>query len=334
MEISTITTSRSSFSDFTSAHSGLAAVADHYRQALSLAHRSGDGQTEGLFLSKLAQVEQELGRMSDARTHASRAAELFHQLADPHSEALSLATVAAAEASSGNAALAASTLDEAEAMLSASSDPIGLALIALNRGHVDLADARRAMADNNFAGAKDSLRSARLRIVKALMAGPATSRSPGGESSLAEQSDDARIAVRMLQRNVDLVVNELDNVPPTQEGQEAPSGSRRLLVVGPDGCWFRAPGLAVVRLDTRKPLRRLLVRLVDLHFVSPEAALDVPGLFEAGWPGDQIAPAAAANRVYVALTTLRKFGLREVLINGETGYRLRPDLQVVRSNDA
>jgi hypothetical protein len=48
----------------------------------------------------------------------------------------------------------------------------------------------------------------------------------------------------------------------------------------------------------------------------------------AGWPGERIGADAAANRVRVALTTLRKLGLRDVIKTGQGGYLLDPAMAV------
>jgi hypothetical protein len=51
-------------------------------------------------------------------------------------------------------------------------------------------------------------------------------------------------------------------------------------------------------------------------------------LFRAGWPGERASQRAAANRVRVALATLRKLGLRDHLITTGDGYLLDPDLDL------
>jgi hypothetical protein len=55
----------------------------------------------------------------------------------------------------------------------------------------------------------------------------------------------------------------------------------------------------------------------------------VPELLEAGWPGERVLPDAGANRVYVALATLRKMGLKEVLKSNDSGYFLDPAVPVL-----
>jgi len=109
------------------------------------------------------------------------------------------------------------------------------------------------------------------------------------------------------------------------------AGERRIaaispedLVVGADGCWFRGPGGEAVDLRRRKPLRRLLAALVERRQASPGGILDADALLAAGWPGERVIAEAGAHRVRVAVSTLRKLGLRRVLVTVESGYRLDP----------
>lgn len=50
----------------------------------------------------------------------------------------------------------------------------------------------------------------------------------------------------------------------------------------------------------------------------------------AGWPGERIGTEAALNRAYVALSSLRKKGLHELLVRTGGGYALSPAVAVRR----
>jgi hypothetical protein len=71
-------------------------------------------------------------------------------------------------------------------------------------------------------------------------------------------------------------------------------------------------------------LSRIVTALVDRHSEAPDASLSLQDLLEAGWPGERPVAEAGANRVYVALTQLRRMGLRDVIERHERGYRLAP----------
>jgi hypothetical protein len=106
----------------------------------------------------------------------------------------------------------------------------------------------------------------------------------------------------------------------------APPPPDDALLVGAGGEWFRAPRGSRVGLERRKSLALLLDRLAGAAGIS----IDTPALFAAGWPGERARPSAAAHRVRVGIATLRKMGLRELLVTTPTGYALAADAPVLR----
>jgi predicted ATPase len=143
--------------------------------------------------------------------------------------------------------------------------------------------------------------------------------SPDARAALLERAraipgdcDDPRFALRLLElRAAPLLADE------------------RVLAVTADAGRFRAPGCASwVDLETRAPLRRILAALAKERGERPGDGLAVEQLVAAGWPGERIGYAAATNRVHVALATLRKLGLRDVLVRGEGGYLLSPAVRL------
>lgn len=85
----------------------------------------------------------------------------------------------------------------------------------------------------------------------------------------------------------------------------------------------------VIDLRHRVPLRRIVSALVRLHRASPGTPVTARDLVAAGWPGERLLPCAATNRLYVALATLRTFGLRGCLRRGRGGWHIDTDLRVV-----
>ena len=98
------------------------------------------------------------------------------------------------------------------------------------------------------------------------------------------------------------------------------------IVVG-DG-WLKPPHGPRAELKSRAS-RRLLRALADHHDTDPGGALSVHALFATGWPGEAALESAAASRVYVAISTLRKAGLKAELQRTEAGYLLDPTVKVV-----
>lgn len=109
--------------------------------------------------------------------------------------------------------------------------------------------------------------------------------------------------------------------------EPVPAPVRIELVIAKDGSWFRSPEGENTEIGKRQALRRILQLLAVAHTAGPEA-VTARQLLEAGWPGEQPQHEAGKNRVYVALNTLRKVGLREVLQRFDDGYRLDPSMTV------
>lgn len=89
-----------------------------------------------------------------------------------------------------------------------------------------------------------------------------------------------------------------------------------------DGRWFDLPDGARVQVYPRRALARLLGALARHHASGATEAVSTARLVEAGWPGEKPVGSSGAGRVYVALSTLRKLGLRDVLERLDEGYRL------------
>lgn len=74
---------------------------------------------------------------------------------------------------------------------------------------------------------------------------------------------------------------------------------------------------------------RILLALASHRHARREDALSSEELIAAGWPGERIGPDAAKNRLHVALSKLRKRGLRDLLLRYPSGYALSPGLTVL-----
>jgi len=86
-----------------------------------------------------------------------------------------------------------------------------------------------------------------------------------------------------------------------------------------------------VHLRGRRALRSMLALLVANALTTPWESVPVPALFGQGWPDDRPDALAAAARVYLAMSTLRRVGLEGHLERTRVGYRLviSADLDIV-----
>jgi hypothetical protein len=108
-----------------------------------------------------------------------------------------------------------------------------------------------------------------------------------------------------------------------------PAVPANALVVAEDARAFRVAGTPPVKLDRRRAVRLILQKLVEHRLKAPGETLSSDALFEAGWPGERVLVQAAAGRVYVALATLRRLGLRGSLLSRDGGYLLDPRIQLL-----
>jgi hypothetical protein len=125
---------------------------------------------------------------------------------------------------------------------------------------------------------------------------------------------DVRIAYRLAGRSLESV--------------RLPSSC--MVVVG-DSLRFRTKSDGEwIDLTTRRVLRQILERLVDERLTAPGKAVPASALIDAGWPGERLTSASSANRLHVALGTLRKLGLEEIIERSGGGWRIRNDIPLLR----
>jgi hypothetical protein len=98
------------------------------------------------------------------------------------------------------------------------------------------------------------------------------------------------------------------------------------IVIGPDADWIETPNGERHTLGGRRPLRRLLLALAEARRDRSGKPLTIDQLLDVGWPGETPVAEAGQNRVYVAISTLRKLGLGDSLQRWDDGYRLDPDM--------
>lgn len=101
------------------------------------------------------------------------------------------------------------------------------------------------------------------------------------------------------------------------------------LTVSADAGWLRAPSGERFELIGRHAIRRLLLTLIRHRREHPGEHLSSDALLEIGWPGERPIREAGLNRVYAAMSQLRKRGLREIIQRSDGGYRIDPKLAVV-----
>lgn len=324
---------------------------DELESAAARARAARSAVVEAAVRRRLALLDLEEGRGDDARAHLRAASMLADALQDLRGRAVAVVLSALADQLEGELERASEAYRSARADLATGGF---LTLEAIASGLLGVLHAERgdrAEARLLVQGAREALggvdaaldvffgcvvariealagREARAR---ALLEGARGSREAVRDTALRtlfdalERGEDP--APGTLAADLVLRVRLLDapSVPPP-----ANEGSGDVLRIGEGGAWFRAGEGARVELARRKPLRRILDRLADEHARQPGAALAWDALMEAGWPGEKMRAEAGAHRVRVAISTLRKMGLREALRTDEQGYSIGAEVKVVR----
>lgn len=266
-------------------------------ESLSLYRELGDRWCLGAATGDIAGLSHELGNLDAARATYDEAARLLGAAGRTGRAMVALSARASIDAARGRLDDASRDLDAAEGELRAQRDELLLAAVLVYRGHLDLARGQR--------------REAELRLKTA-------------EPSCA-RSDEVRLAVRVLRRALD-----------QSQVQEAPSSTRDPLEADADALlvdvqsrWFRPPHGTLVDLTRRESLRRILAELVKQRTSHDGEPVSVPKLLACGWPGESMSPRSGAARVYTALSTLRKLGLRDILRIKAGEHYLSPKVRVL-----
>jgi predicted ATPase len=309
----------------------------------------GDRWLEALVLGNLGQLEQEHGNFDLARDLLERAVARFREASEPLYLGVYLGVLGdlCFEAEAIDAARRA--YEEAATFFSRWRAHRQAAALFAAWGALEAQHSERAAAEAHFAQARrtaercDSptvrlfleLHEASLRLRRAHDAASPeglahertrwntrraalVGRGEGADDAERETvacSIDVRFALRMLAQAI------------ARTGDEA---SPNALVVGEGAAWFQLRGAPKVDLVRRGPLRRLLDHLVVAHANARGEAVAPASLVEAAWPGEKLLAEAAATRLRVAVATLRKMGLKELLRTGTGGYFLAPDATVER----
>ncbi|APR79108.1 Signal transduction response regulator [Minicystis rosea] len=281
--------------------SSLAALADEqgrfddaedlWEQAIRIAGEIGDRYTRGVVLGHHGSHQFMAGRLPEARESCKRA---LQSLRDQHSMEVAIhAWLGSIEAAAGRVAAAREAFEEAERPSWARERPANAAVIHYLRGHLDLALAREAAASGEPASAERHLTDARQRLV-----GPPLAPS--------------RLEIARARRSLEQAVRA-----------QAPAPiANAMLLVHPEGDWFRLPSGERVDCSRRRLLGRLLVALTEQRLTAPGAPMTAKELVAKGWPSERILSDAALARLRVALSNLRKAGLGNLLSNHPKGYLL------------
>jgi predicted ATPase/Tfp pilus assembly protein PilF len=292
-----------------------------YDEGLELARSLDARHARGALLYVRAILLQERGDLDQAFAFYVRAMEPIRESGNLYLEASALYYFAGAHLERGQHDDAGKLLGRALALFRGLGVPRYLALTEGCRAVLLAVAGDAAAADACLAAAEQAAEACRSepaltatvaihRLATRIRREPPAQRerrlAEARALAAAHPSDDSRFALRVATACAD-----------------APRASGEPLRVRPDGRAFRPPGApADVDLRRRAPLQRIVRVLARRRLDAPGEALGLEELLAAGWPGERVRDSAGANRVHVALSTLRNLGLRGLLVTSADGYAL------------
>ena len=275
-----------------------------YREALAMHRRSGAAPYEAVVATSLGILEIERGQFDEAAHLLKHSAQLnadLGQLDDVGAAELALGWLELRRGSNG-----ASSFQRAADAFEAADEPAWSAVASLLASPTTAPEPLRRQ-----------VRARGDEVALALLAeAERVARAKGAavrpiESTYQGHSLHVRLA-RLVAR---ADVSDSPRVDPEQE--------QVTLRVAADASWFEI-GQHHVDLRRRRAHRAILLSLVERR----GEPLDVYEAFELGWPHDKAGAEAAADRVYWVVGTLRRQGLRDVVITSDDGYFLEPAVRV------
>jgi tetratricopeptide (TPR) repeat protein len=309
-----------------------------YEQALDRLRQAGDTRSEAIFLINLGDLHLEQDRVAEAEARYARALDLLDALNDRRVRAVLLGNLGAVDQRAGRLDAAIARRTEAIDTLQAVGDQ---RLAAVFRGYRGTAHHEAADDDAHRSAARadyDQAIAALMQVGDQRFAGLFSAHravlhaDEGRLNQLADHPDAGIAAVVAIHRGqaVDTGIRGVDVAFARRLRGETDAAAGAALKVSPEADWLHAPNDEPRDIRRRHTLRRLLRTFVDAREQTPGKGLPMDALITAGWPDERILPHAAANRVYVAIATLRKLGLRDVLVSHEDGYLLDPATPLVR----
>ncbi len=291
----------------------------HFDEALALARAGGLKQAEGALSSALGILVQEEGRIDEALGHHAHAVRLFREIGSRIREASALYYLGGAFLERGSAGRRRSSSRRRSTSCAAPGCPAtrcsSPAASPWRRPPRASATGRRPGSTRRAPQPRRARRSCRSRPRSA------STRPTSRSTACRERAPRARRSGARAHRGSGQRRRALSRGASCWRGRGRTRGRRR-----PRWRSSRRERASSPRARRRRSIsraaprsRRILFALATLRVEAPGEPLSMDEVVRAGWPGERIGSEAAANRVRVALATLRKLGLRRAIVTGQGG---------------
>ena len=328
---------------------------ERFERACSIHRAIGSDLLAEFMAASIGVAQHDLGELDLAVSQHRRAIATMRRLGDRPLEAYYRGFLAAALLAGDARSQARQELEAALAALNATIHGTydaflrGLSVIAEGgERRFDLAERHLTF----FRDGQQVLSPADLALGKVVEASFALQKRAQQDSPTSREIADTRAILRDAQAAtsvelrifLDLIAAELarsDSAPLRKMGIDmgAALRSRRVggdqaprLVVSVTDNWIRMPTGQRIDLASRPALFGMLRLLVETHRATDGTSLQISQLTAAGWPGERMMERAARNRVYVAISTLKKLGLGPFIERDDGGYRLRSGISICHAD--
>jgi len=295
---------------------------DHLASSIRLSVEVGDPAAAAIAAGTVGLLEHDAGQGAAAENAFDLAVAAMVDLGLPHHVGLFTGMLGVLRREQGRGAEASTLLRQALASFGTEGEGLHAAVALVHLAALDREARRNEDANASIERASNLAQSLNAPSItslvgwqRALLSGEGVAQARNQVEGVASGSVHVRIALRCEER-----VGPRSVEPPPDDA----------LVVAPGAKWFRAPHGECVSLERRRPLARLLDRLMQERLQRPGHALAWEEVLEAAWPNEKVIPAAGAHRVRVAVSTLRKLGLRDLLRTAEEGYVLSTECKTVQ----
>lgn len=312
----------------------------HYLAALETAQQAGCAGHQALAWLYLGNLARQQGQIEQAARFYADAVRMLRQVGDVHFEGIAemdrgILAAISHQPANGFFETALQLLTRVGDRRCVAMVHAHMGALAADQGHMDVSERCFAQAEAAMAGSGD-------RVLAPLLRGAQTHRLVARAVASLEGGDGAAASVLRRDALAALVALEQEAASPVGRSQHLELMAGRLrdaiwslwppehaLVLAPDFRWMQAPHQQRLDLGDRPQIAQVLRLLVQRRQLAPGQATAAVDLCAAAWPGDRSDRASLLNRLRVAMTTLRRMGLRDLLMRDNVGYWLDPSVPVV-----
>lgn len=179
-----------------------AAAQPHFEQALEICREIGDRRSEALMMGSFGDHAFLKGELGEALLNYERCLSIVRDIGDRRFSALYLSRKGGLLASLGRTDEAAHSLNLAHEVLEIIRDPVFETAYTLHSAQLGLAQTKEALKEGNLAAIEARCKAVQALIDELEAPGPSTSEHPQGAPSKAAQSDELRLSLRMVKRDL------------------------------------------------------------------------------------------------------------------------------------